>query len=103
MPGTSSARIVGENAPVRDEPDRADDAAETAEVEIGEHLEDGDAHAVQVVHRELADRGACDDDCYAGVGDLLEHLSHAGSVRGEAPVRGERWDGPSRAAAPRRA
>ena len=32
MPGTSSARIVGEKAPVRDEPDRADDAAEAADV-----------------------------------------------------------------------
>ena len=32
MPGTSSARMVGENAPVRDELVRADDAAETADV-----------------------------------------------------------------------
>ena len=50
------------------------DAAEAAEVELGEDLEDGDVEPVEVVQRELADGGAGDDHFYARVGDLLEDL-----------------------------
>lgn len=51
-----------------------DDAAETAEVELREDLEDSDVEAIQVVQRELADARARDDDLDPGVCDLLEDL-----------------------------
>ena len=54
---------------------RVHDAAEAAEVELGEHLEDGDVHPVEVVQRELAHRRAGDDHLHSGVCDLLEDLS----------------------------
>ena len=60
---------------------RVDDAAEAAEVELGEDLEDGDVEPVEVVQRELADGGAGDDHFYARVGDLLEDLVMCPSAR----------------------
>lgn len=50
------------------------DPAQTAEVKLGEDLEDGDALAVEVVEGEVADTRSGDDEPDARVGDLLEDL-----------------------------
>ena len=53
---------------------RADDAAQTAEVELGEDLEDGDVVAVEVVEGKVADGGASDDNANASIDDLFNDL-----------------------------
>lgn len=69
------ARLLRRRRPHAREWRRIDHPAEAAQLKLGEHLEDGNVEAVEVVQRELADSGAGDDDLYARCSDLLEDLA----------------------------
>ena len=66
------AHLVGHGGPEAGERCGAHDAAQAAELEFREDLDDEDGVAVEVVQRELADGGAGDEDAQAGVVQLLD-------------------------------
>jgi hypothetical protein len=111
------SHLVGSGSTETSERGCADDAAETAEVELRENLDDEDVVAVEVVLSKLSDRGSSDNDVETRVGDLLEDLSNGERLGegGEGERRKEtkggegrrkegaekKQDGPSPCASPR--